>query len=194
MSNNILEQVEDAFNQDMEEVETQVLEQWKKHLKEHPVIQQNKLFHFGGEGSGNFGHEGRPGMVGGSGEGKGESMSLIGKLGKIDESTFPPSVVLDRNVKLYHASGRNLASGLDPIVPIEILEETDDEDEQLELRGVYLAERQRAERYLRGRLGGSGKVYEVELMAGTRVYQDPIDYGAVFVKGGIGMDRIREAK
>ncbi len=31
-----------------------------------PVVRQNKLFHFGGIGSGDFGHKGRPGLVGGS--------------------------------------------------------------------------------------------------------------------------------
>lgn len=37
-------------------------------------MKQNKLFHFGGQGSGNFGHEGRPGLVGGSGKGEESGM------------------------------------------------------------------------------------------------------------------------
>jgi len=42
---------------------------------------QNKLFHSGGQGSGNFDHSGRPGLVGGSGKGEGEmSKNIISDL------------------------------------------------------------------------------------------------------------------
>jgi hypothetical protein len=56
---------------DGEDVDTEEDRLWAEQVQElssddEEEVEQNKLFHSGGEGSGNFEHKGRPGMVGGS--------------------------------------------------------------------------------------------------------------------------------
>ena len=63
-------------------------------------VKQN-LFHFGGEGSGNFGHEGRLGLVGGSGKGEGfREVSMASAEKKIATESTEHVLLYDRNGKL----------------------------------------------------------------------------------------------
>jgi hypothetical protein len=133
------------------------------------------------DGPGN--HEsGSPQSVHGGEEGA-TLLSDIAGASKIDDSTFPPSVVLDQGVTLYHATNdpkRVKKTGLEPRTPPEIAEEL--EVEPSEVKGVYLTTSEVAERYLKGRYAGKGEIVSVWLPEGTRVFMDPVDQGSVFVK------------
>lgn len=143
----------------------------------------------GGEGSGNFGHAGRPGLVGGSAPDGGGTFASIAGTQKIEinYTTFPPSITLEEGVTLYHATSnpsKVRRGGLKPQLPPEISEGTDPAD-WASLTGVYLTDKEGAQRYLDGRLAGNGEILSVWIPVGTVVYQDPVDYGAVFVQGAI---------
>ena len=143
----------------------------------------------GGEGSGNFGHAGRPGLVGGSGDGGGGSLSSIAESQglEVNSETFPPSVTLSQGVTLYHATsnpGKVRRGGLKPQLPPEVADGVDSSEWDL-VTGVYLTDLEGATEYLEGRLAGNGEILSIWIPEGTVLYQDPVDYNAVFVQGEI---------
>jgi hypothetical protein len=94
-----------------EEKDANLMQPGRAYVPTGSKVEQHRQ---GGEGSGNFGHAGRPGEVGGSGEGggfsKGDTVSRIGS----DNKTLIVEKVIDVVDGKYITTGTGYTVHLDP--------------------------------------------------------------------------------
>jgi hypothetical protein len=129
--------------------------------------------------------QGRWSSSGGSGENR-QFLDIVAEDhgAKVDSSGVTGSFELKRDETFYRAEAnpdRARRSGLKASLPPEVAEGADKEDHKA-LTGVYLTDKETATAYLNGRLDGKGEVIAVHLPEGTRIYQDPVDDEAIFVR------------
>jgi SPP1 gp7 family putative phage head morphogenesis protein len=149
---------------------------WKKsalEILDHQIVPaiidaENERRNDGGEGSGNFGHEGRPGEVGGSGPG-------APKVGKVTESgtrlgysTDADKFIKDSKLKDTYYHGRSQSS-IDKI-PSTGLRASSDEANSSE--GISFTQ---DKEYAKGYAGDSGHVLHVKIFSEKPISVEELD-------------------